>query len=308
MNRSKNNMKYINRIIAGLASVAVVAACDLNKTPEFDQADSFVAFSSSSVSVAEDGGSVTLNLGLACVKPVATTVTYSVVSGSAVEGADFSLADETGVITFDGTARSAQLTVNVVDFPGVYTGDKTFSIKLENATAVKIGADNVCTVTITDNDHPLGELFGTYTVSSSSIIYPSGVAEAVTIGKNEGDLTSVKIYNMGSTYISWVGSYPTVDNSFVGNVVKDDEGNITGLSIPVSQANSLKYGSYTCSLYGLDYREDGMYRIYDTNIVLSYKDGVFTSTNYGYFIMAISDGSIAGYIDAVNNGFTWTKQ
>ena len=166
-------MKSIYRIFAIAAAVSFAAACNPNTLPEFDDKDAFAAFDKSSYSVEETSGELTVPVTIASVDPKSASVTYEVDAEktTAQEGVDYTLGDNTGVLSFKGTERSNSIKVNILDRSGVYTGDKVLVLKIKSAVGVNIGAESTCTIKILDLDHPLADILGTYTVSCNDKKY-----------------------------------------------------------------------------------------------------------------------------------------
>ena len=146
-------MKNILKYIAGAVAVAALAGCDLNPLPTFDEADSFVAFDKSAVSVNEDAGTVTIPLTIASIDPVKTNISYELVDGTAKVGDNYEISDESAVLVFDGESRTGSIVVNVKNHEGVFTGDLSFTVKLVSATGLSlvraVNAPSLSTILIT---------------------------------------------------------------------------------------------------------------------------------------------------------------
>jgi hypothetical protein len=131
--------KFLSILFSTVAALALLASCDLNKAPEFDDSMSYVSFSTPTITVSEDKGTITLPVQMATLSAKATNVTYAVVEDdsptAAVGGTDFTFSDASGVLAFDGESLTAGIQINILPHPGVYTGDKTFTVELTNATA-----------------------------------------------------------------------------------------------------------------------------------------------------------------------------
>ena len=212
-------MKSIYRILAFAAVVAAFASCreisDYKTTP-------FANLYRSTVSVAESDGSVTIPVMLSSVKgDKNTSVTFKVVEGTAKEGVNFTVEPASKVLSFNGT-DSLDITINIVDNPGVFTGSLTFQVELESATNdYQIGGSSVANFTIKDNDHPLANYFGTFSGAAPGYWGDNYTAE-VQVLADPDDVDKVLVYNL-DTYLA--GNGLTADtgkfNIFSGTVDKE---------------------------------------------------------------------------------------
>ena len=143
--------------------MALASCQNLNQDPVFDDGDAFVAFDIASKSISEDGGRISIPVTLASVAGVNSTVSYEFVDGTAALGKNYKPVDESGILNFSSSNRTANIEVDILDNPGVFTGDINFTIKFKSTGSVKAGAENACVITITDNDHPLSAILGSYT-------------------------------------------------------------------------------------------------------------------------------------------------
>ncbi len=262
-------MKNILKYIAGAVAVAALAGCDLNPLPTFDEADSFVAFDKSAVSVNEDAGTVTIPLTIASIDPVKTNISYELVDGTAKVGDNYEISDESAVLVFDGESRTGSIVVNVKNHEGVFTGDLSFTVKLVSATGLKLGASSECTVTINDLDHPLSAILGSYKATAED--KGKGACEwTLTLSKDEEDVSLVWI-----DYICpLAASNPSMKWSVYG-IVSDDMSTIT---IPCGQKPGAEYDTddpFTFIEYNYD---NGHYVSTSGNVTMtSTAPGVFTT-------------------------------
>lgn len=228
-------MKNISKILAFALGVATIASCDLNKTPVWSDDNAFAAFDKTAISVSETGGAVSIPITVASIDPIEVSVSFEVVDSlsSAKEGVNFSFGNAGGVVTFDGEARTAYVDVNVIDNPGVFTGDLSFTIKITSAGDLKIGANKTCTVTILDQDHPLSFILGTYSASADSYFSSRGHFDwNVEFVKDADDLNMVWIHNL-EPYFAQYGYVASAGyNIFYGNVNEDK----TAITVPQEQA------------------------------------------------------------------------
>lgn len=239
-------MKKIFYIFSIVVLGSLVAACNLNPMPTFDDKDAFAAFPNSAMKIAENGGTLNIPVHVASLNGVNTTVTYEFVNGTAKQGVDFEDASGTGSLSFSGTESTKNIQVRIIEHPGVFTGDLNFSVKFKSAGDTQIGANNVCTVTINDLDHPLASILGEYTAKGTS--YFNGDDEWImTFKKDASDVTKVWIDNIfGSA--GWAGD----DTMFYGVV----DANVTNIAVPLGQETEYVYSNgNACVLLGFDGEE-----------------------------------------------------
>lgn len=244
----KRVLKYI-----GLAFGAALAisSCSKNLDPKFDDKDAFVAFESSTYAVAEDysqnGAVYRVPVTLASVAGIETTVKYEVTAPKswkeetggkgAIAGTDYELVDESGVLSFNAEKRTCYIEFRT-KVNGAYTGDLVFDIEVFGNDDIAAGSDNKCTVTITDIDHPLASILGTYTASGEDN-WDGQVEWTLTILKDEKDDHKVWINNLANN---------------VGNKVFNTYGNVNNdldtINIPLGQTFTLANGA-TVTLKGV---------------------------------------------------------
>lgn len=214
----KTEMKKIFYYIGIIALGLAAASCDdYNSAPVFDDDNAFVELGKTSVMVSEDGGTISIPVTLASVAGIADNVSYGAVDGTAKEGVDFELVDGSAMLKFDAQNRTQYIQVKIIERPGEYTGDLRFSIELKSAGTVDLGMNKVCTISITDNDHPLASILGSYT--ATSLNYGSAAQTwSLNISKDPDDVTVVHIDAITPgciDYASWG------DWSYTGQVSED---------------------------------------------------------------------------------------
>ena len=160
-------MKRILLYLCVLIIGVTITSCNLNEIAKFDDKDAFVAFNSISLSVNENGKTISIPVTLTSLNSMSTTVTFDFEDGTAKEGVDFSVS---GSKTLNFTSNSVQnIVINISDqFVGEFTGDKSFRIVLTGAGSLNLGANAACTVRILDTDHPLTFILGSYSTISTS--------------------------------------------------------------------------------------------------------------------------------------------
>ncbi len=220
----KKFFKYLSALTLG---AVLFTSCDMNKIPQFDDKDAFVAFNSGAVSVLESAGTVNIPVTLASVKGLSASVSVEAVDGSAKAGVNYVV--ETSNVTFSEGGATQNVTVKVVDVDG-FTGDLKFTLKLGNTGDVNAGAENTCTVTIVDKDHPLDAILGTYKAFAET---GRGDYEyEVVLAKDASDPQKVWIYDL-EPYFGSYGYIASSGSNICYGVVNED---LTEIAVPANQA------------------------------------------------------------------------
>ena len=234
--------KLLKYILPGILSGMAMVSCNLNSMPEFDDADSFAAFSKVSYQVNENAGKLTIPVTIASVEPKNTIVTYEVVDGTAKLGDDFTLADESATLAFDGKTRTMDIVINISDkYVGEYTSSKTFTVKLVSGGSVNIGAEDSCTITISDLDHPLNDILGSYTASGTDNWEGNVSWDVELIADPDGNTEMVWIYGISM-------SFPGETYKMYGNV--SGEKGARKITVPLGQ--SFTFQGNELSLWDFD--------------------------------------------------------
>ncbi|MBR1678729.1 MAG: hypothetical protein IJ701_04665 [Bacteroidales bacterium] len=248
-------MKRITTYFSLVALVAFAASCNSNSDPVFDDGDAFVAFDKAAASCNETDGEIDIAVTLASVKGVSTTISYEAVDGTAKAGVNYDLADGTGTLTFTPEARTQYIKVKIYDpevtfledgtrDKGKYTGDLKFSLKFKSTGDVNSGADNTCTITISDLDHPLSAILGDWTFSANC--RGAMASWPCEIRKDDEDDHLVWFYDL--VYFSRSG-WDGWDISYYGVVSED----LTTITIPLGQESEYKYSNgESVVLYAVD--------------------------------------------------------
>ena len=216
------------------ASMLMLASCNLNDYPEFDDADAFLAFTSSTASIGEESGTLEIPVLLTSKSGMTATAEIEVVADEegtgAIEGTDFTIENKS--LSFSGLEGATQLIkINIVD-NDVFGGNKTFTIRLKEGGNVKLGAAKTCKVTIQDNEHPLAFILGTYGASADSYFSSRGHFDwDVTISRDDNDINKVWIGNLDPYFAVNVYNTSRDCNIFYG-VVNEDK---TQILVPVGQ-------------------------------------------------------------------------
>ena len=214
----------IFKLALGMAAGLLLASCNINELPEYDDSNAFVAFTSSAVSVGEEEGSKQVEVLLTSIGGIETTVNFEVApaeTAGAVEGKHYTI-EGSKSLTFKKDAPTQKITLNIID-NDTFDGDVKFTIKLLDPEGVQLGASKTCSVTIEDDEHPLLFILGT--LSAKGVSDFNGDTEwEVRIAKDDSDLSKVWIYNLvpgGSS-----------SSSPVYGIVNDEK---TEIRIPVGQ-------------------------------------------------------------------------
>lgn len=311
-------MKNYIKFIAGsaLTLVAFSACSKLNELPTFEESESYVSFAKSSYSITEDGGQIILPVSLAAYGSEneknlpKTNVSYKILSvdteGSeytAKENEDFKDTSETGVLIFDGSTLTQNIVIDIIDRTGEYTGDLTFAVELATASNnLKISAENLASITITDNDHPLASILGDYTVKTSSY-FGGDVEFTVTLEKDPSDVKTV-----------WVTNILDCGKKFMAMVTRDEADEINGFVFPSGQKITYN-ASYLAWLVG--FGDGGYYypevnlsfaRIPGDNVQFKFDAEKVGCDGIGGLAIKVSDQSIAGWLDAFMGDYIMTKK
>jgi len=128
---------------------ALVAPTLAQVTIQEDEPSPTVAFESASFSVAEDGGSISLNVVLSspCVFPV--SVTFATADGSTTAGSDYTATSQ--VLSFPALSSSQPVGVTILD-DGEAELDETVTLSLSAPSGAALGTPSVATLTILDNE------------------------------------------------------------------------------------------------------------------------------------------------------------
>lgn len=218
------------------AAVIAAVSCNINTYPVFDDDDAFAGFETTSYSIAEpeEAGaysSYEIPVTLASVAGLTASVSYSIENGTAVLGEDFELADPNMVLSFDADNRTRNIVINVLDtYVGKYTGNKNFTIKInEDGTDVELGAENTCTVTIIDSDHPLTAILHSYGMTGKETAAGPDVNWNLTIEPDASDVT-----------IAWISNGIVAADETAGfsGVVTSSSGVPSSISFAIGQTSS----------------------------------------------------------------------
>lgn len=290
----------IFKLALGMAAGLLLASCNINELPEYDDSNAFVAFTSSAVNVGEEEGSKQVEVLLTSIGGIETTVNFEVApaeTAGAVEGKHYTI-EGSKSLTFKKDAPTQKITLNIID-NDTFDGDVKFTIKLLDPEGVQLGASKTCSVTIEDDEHPLLFILGTLSAKGPS--YFNGDSEwEVRIAKDDSDLSKVWIYGLvpgGSS-----------SSSPVYGIVNDEK---TEIRIPVGQEVAVS-SSYPHILLNGYYGEEGDEKIptggYLTGTIA--EDGTITLQDW-FGSQVFSDDAASnslGWYNLMQAGVTLKKQ
>ncbi|MBR1887378.1 MAG: hypothetical protein IJ813_02805 [Bacteroidales bacterium] len=245
----KKTLSYISLALAA----AFALSCEKNGPVAFDDANAFVAFDSATAGIDEgvvdEDGNVLPNpttlkipVTLASVGGIKTSVPFTVKDGTAIKGTNYEVVTA-GTLDFDAQNRTQYVEIKPLVEAG-YTGDLNFTITLNATDAVSVGAAASCTVTIADLDHPLSDLIGDYTATSSTDANQN--PWTMTLMKDATDVSIVWFYNIFAN-----SGWAIAATMYYGNVNFDDEGKPESITLPFGQSCEYHYGTSPINLYWL---------------------------------------------------------
>jgi hypothetical protein len=193
--------KLIIKTSVLLVTILLVTACE-DGPIIFDSSMNLVGFTSTGVTINENQGTSTpfyIYFGAAEGTP-ATTVTLTIDTvglgeAAAKEGIDFNVSSKslTAEVGEDNTA-----TITPID-NSVFTGNKKFYLVISASSSSLISAQKRFLVTIADDEHPLRNWLGSFTVTAVSYGNPGSWDEEweVLITAVEGHLDQIAITGLG---------------------------------------------------------------------------------------------------------------
>jgi hypothetical protein len=192
--------RIVLKYFAILSAVLLVSSCEWNP-PTFDSADSFVAYTSASSSVPEPGGPIGIPvLVTADMSAPSVSVTFEFDEAStAVEGEHYSLVNSSNTLDISEGWGYDTIWIQPID-NDLFTGDLTVIVNLtSNTQNYPFGVMKSHTVTIIDNEHPLGDWIGTYTVTAADYwSYFGPETWAVTTAADPSDVNNLIVRGIGN--------------------------------------------------------------------------------------------------------------
>jgi hypothetical protein len=196
-------------------AVGTFTSCE-NEIIKFDESKYFVAFLGNS-SAPEQGGAIGIpvmvaaELGSPAIN-VTFTVGADVLGTAAVEGSDFTVLNSTTELTFADGWGYDTIWIQPTD-NDIFTGNKELSLTLtSNSLDYDFGAFSTAIVTLIDNEHPLKDYIGTYTVDAKSYGVPGDWDEAWTVvteadPEDTNNLLFTGIGTSGGGYLPVIGTF-----------------------------------------------------------------------------------------------------
>jgi hypothetical protein len=188
-------MKKQLYFIVTLLFVVVFSACE---TEEYTISESYALLNATSVSGPENGGPIAVPVIIGTPGGGATTISFEFSTegfdNAAEEGVDFTLVNDSKTLTANGSALDT-IWIQPVD-NDVFGGDLAVNVILTSASSgYAIGDQDTCSVTIVDNEHPLAQWIGSYTVNAVSNRDPGNWDEVwnVVTSPNPGDVNQLFI-------------------------------------------------------------------------------------------------------------------
>lgn len=244
-----------------MATVLLLTSCEWDPIM-FDDSKSHVAFNGNATTIPEAGGTVSIVVRVSALTgSPAVTVNFDFdtvgidPAKAAFEGEQFILLNDSKTLTFNDGLGYDTIQIQPVD-NDIFTGNKLFNIRLvSNSEDYPFGEAVVHSVTVADNEHPLGKWIGSYSVALaeyasyfgdevwavSSNPDPDDVNVLVFSGlggasyaefndvKGTVDLEAMTITIPGGTEIGTHGNYGGPLSIFVG----DQDGNVVSESDPI---------------------------------------------------------------------------
>ena len=205
--------RIIIKYFAILSAVLLVSSCEWNP-PTFDSADSFIAYTASSSLVAEQGGPIAIPILVTAESGApAVSVTFDFDESSvAIEGEDFTLLNSSNTLDISEGWGYDTIWIQPID-NDVFTGNIPLIINLtSNTQNYPFGVSSSHTLTIVDDEHPLGNWIGTFTVDAVDYAsYFGPETWTVTTSPDPADVNNLIVTGIGSGYEEWTSITGVVD-------------------------------------------------------------------------------------------------
>lgn len=291
-------MKKVYSILACAALLASLAACDHSAKYH---TDAFARLTSDSYSIKEDGGVLRIPVSVFNNDGQSTNVTFKVENITAKEGDNYTVEPANGVLSFNGNGTQYIL-FNIIDKDGEYTGNVALTVELTGATNdVDICAMTKARVTIEDQDHPLADILGTYTVNCYG--YNVGDIEyTMSLYPDEDDISIVWC----DAIVPMFANYKAYGDGSIFATVSEDHNVLTFAVGQKTKSFNVGYGIQ--EVYGCHYN-GGYYLDEDEDIVFTRQpDGTFTTDSGICCVDSYVWPSYGGFILGAANGYkiVWT--
>lgn len=285
-------LKYITTFIIGLL---LLASCE-QEDILFDSSMSAVGFYGSTASVNEYDATmsgkdsvVVQFLVTALTDAPSCNITFEVdtvdIENPAVEGVDFEAITNKTVTVSEGWGY-LPMSIKAIDNNTYDTkGNKSFRLKIvSNSQGYDLSSESSITITIIDDDHPLGWMFGSYAVATTATANGSS-SHTGSIAAVEGEVNKVKIYGMAGAALGPV----MADPYFILGTVSADH---TSISVDAGQEwDSWNYGPTILTVWEDDNGEGEEVDVLDGSIDKT--SGVVITFSQQFTFM-ITDGNNEG--------------
>ncbi len=264
--------KFIRYITAASMAVVLAASCDKNLEPVFDDANAFIAFSSKTYTLPEDG-TLRIPVSLASVSGLEGSATFSIVEDEdskvqPVEGTNYQVNTIGGTLKFDAEKRTQYIELEGI-VNGIYTGDMSFLIEL--STSLDLGSNAKCKVVISDVDHPLTPILGDY-VASGTDYWAGASTWGLTLSKDaDGDVQKVWFSDLAKM----ITGGPQVAGPVYG-IVNDE---MTSIELSFEQDLN-DYQSYDLKFYGFDAATDEYVKSGKCEVEIVWENGAVTGLKF----------------------------
>lgn len=312
--------KVFYYITLAAALVVFAASCDKNEPPVFDDANAFVAFDKTAMTIGEaivkptgdivpQTAILKVPVTLASVKGIEETVKFTVIDTlyhfhkltdakgkdekanwtdmTAHENVNFKLLTTSGTLTFDANKRTQYIEFEIL-YLNTYTGDLKFDIVLSQPANVNLGYNKKCTVTVSDVNHPLTALLGDYLATSSVLAKTN--PWTMTLLKDSDDDHMVWFFNIMAN-----AGWADYDTMICGNVDAD----LTTITIALGQKSEYIYSNGNAVVfYGLTADDEGVDEGSTTVTIVKDDSGTITGLDFGEqygFWGYIPDAGTIGY-------------
>jgi DNA/RNA endonuclease G (NUC1) len=184
----------------------VLSPCDPQNlasapTPAVTTNSGALQFSAATYNIAENGGSVTINVTRTGGSDGAVSVNYATSNGTATAGADYTATS--GTLNFaNGDAVSKTFTVPVLD-DAIYEGNETVTLTLSSpAGGATLGSPTTSTLTIVENDPQPNQPIATNCPNPPSTVQGTATSVGVSATDPDGRVTSASITSGGAPGIT----------------------------------------------------------------------------------------------------------
>jgi len=154
-----------------------------------------IGFNNTSSEVVENGNTIDIPVSISEASTKSVTVNYSVTGGTAIgDGTDYTLTD--GTVTIPAGQTTSNIHVIVFD-NNVYAPTKTVEITLTDPVNADLGTNTIHTLSILDNEIPVGELSVVPKATSARISWTSAdyTNSLFEYGATEGVYDTSKTYS-----------------------------------------------------------------------------------------------------------------